>query len=190
MIQAKHHDAPVAAYIGLGSNLGDGPAQLRSAATAIDRLPRTSVSGRSSWYRSAPMGVVSQPLFTNAALRIDTRLAAPTLLKELQKIEQRFGRTRKLRWGPRTLDLDILVYGGIVLDRRGLTIPHPGIPCRAFVLYPLLEIAPNLDVPGMGTPASLIRSCPGPAPRRLRDTGRAEPPPAGHMSRALSKLSR
>lgn len=162
-------DSPVTVYIGLGSNLGRGPARLRNAIVAIDRLPRTHAGRRSSWYRSLPMGNVSQPLFTNAVLEVRTRLSPRALLTELQKIERRGGRVRTLRWGPRTLDLDILVYADIILNQRHLTIPHPGIPARAFVLYPLREIAPRLEVPGMGTPASLIKDCPGPPPRRLSD---------------------
>lgn len=161
-------DRAVAAYIGLGSNLGDRVRRVRSALSHLDRLPQTRVNRRSSLYRSVPVGVVDQPLFINAVVRVRTRLTPEALLVELQKIERRFGRIRKLRWGPRSLDLDILVYGGVVRDEPALVVPHPGIPHRPFVLYPLLEIAPNLDVPGMGTPADMARRCPGPAPRRLR----------------------
>lgn len=162
-----HPESPVTAFIGLGSNLGDGPVRLQAAVASLDRLPRTGVGRRSSWYRTRPMGPVSQPLFTNAVVQVHTRLSPRALLAELQKIERRGGRVRKLRWGPRTLDLDLLVYDGIVMEQDDLTIPHPGIPERSFVLYPLLEIAPNLEIPGMGTPASLISRCPGPAPHRL-----------------------
>lgn len=116
------------------------------------------------------MGRVSQPLFTNAVAQVHTRLSPRALLVELHKIERRGGRVRKLRWGPRTLDLDLLVYAGIIMDHDDLTIPHPGIPVRSFVLYPFLEIAPNLEIPGMGTPASLISRCPEPPPRRLTAT--------------------
>ena len=161
-------DEPVTAYVGLGSNLGDGPATLRIAIADIDRLPRTRAGRRSSFYRSPPMGVVSQPWFVNAVAQVQTRLSAPELLVELQKIERRRGRVRTLRWGPRTLDLDILVYGDSVMNRQELTIPHPGVASRAFVLYPLLQIAPNLEIPGMGTPVSLVRQCGGPPPVRLR----------------------
>lgn len=161
--------SPATAYIGLGSNLGHGPARLRAAIAAIDRLPRTATVRRSAWYRSLPMGGVSQPSFTNAVIQIHTRLPPHVLLAELHGIERRGGRIRTLRWGPRTLDLDLLVYAGIVLDRPELKIPHPGVPVRPFVLYPLFEIAPGLEIPGMGTPTSLIRNCPGPAPRRLSD---------------------
>lgn len=160
-------ESPVTAFIGLGSNLGDGPVRLQAAVASLDRLPRTRVGRRSSWYRTRPMGPVSQPLFTNAVVQVHTRLSPRALLVELQKIEQRGGRVRKLRWGPRTLDLDLLVYDGIIMEQDDLTIPHPGIPERSFVLCPLLEIAPNLEIPGMGTPASLISRCPGPTPRRL-----------------------
>jgi len=104
------------------------------------------------------MGGISQPFFTNAVVRITTRLPPAALLNELQKIECRFGRVRKLRWGPRTLDLDILLYGDLVLECRELMVPHPGIPFRSFVLYPLREIAPHVDIPGMGTPDRLIKT--------------------------------
>lgn len=170
MAGRKDIDAPVTAYIGLGSNLGDGPARLRGAAASIARLPRTLAGARSGLYQSLPMGPVSQPLFTNAVLVIKTRLPPGRLLAELQKIERRFGRIRKLRWGPRTLDLDILVYDGIVLERPGLSLPHPGIPDRSFVLYPLREIAPGLEIPGMGMPEELIKRGRLAPPRRLRET--------------------
>ena len=165
--------SPVPAFVGLGSNLGPGPARLQSAIAAIDRLPRTMVGRRSSWYRSLPMGVVSQPVFTNAVVQIFTRLSPRALLAALHDIERRGGRVRTLHWGPRTVDLDILVYADTMIEQAELTIPHPGIPVRPFVLYPLFEIAPNLEIPGMGTPAALIKHCPGPAPRRL---SRAEAP--------------
>ena len=113
------------------------------------------------------MGPVSQSLFLNAVVEIKTRLSPSDLLKGLQKIERRFGRVRKKQqWGPRTLDLDILVLDDIVMDQWNLVIPHPGIPARLFVLYPLMELAPGLCIPGMGTPVSMIRSCPGPTPSR------------------------
>jgi 2-amino-4-hydroxy-6-hydroxymethyldihydropteridine diphosphokinase len=158
---------PVTAFVGLGSNLGPGPTRLQSAIVDMDRLPRTRVSRRSSWYRSLPMGGVSQPVFTNAVVEILTRLSPQSLLAELHKIERRNGRVRNLRWGPRTLDLDLLVYGGVTLKHEDLTIPHPGIPVRTFVLFPLLEIAPHLCIPDMGTPICLVKHCPGPAPERL-----------------------
>jgi len=165
------NEKPVTAYIGLGGNLGNGPARLRCAVVSIARLPRTLGSARTPRYQSLPMGSVSQPVFTNAVLAIRTRLSPEDLLAELQKIEQRFGRIRTLRWGPRTLDLDILLYGAATIERPGLCVPHPGIPTRSFVLYPLREIAPRLDIPGMGRPGELIRQYRLAAPRRLRDPG-------------------
>lgn len=158
----------MAAYVGVGSNIGNGPVTLRNAIESVDRLPRTRVGRRSSFYRSPPMGVVSQKSFVNAVVRVETRLTAPALLLALHAIERRFGRVRRLRWGPRTLDLDILVYGDSTMNRQGLIIPHPGISLRPFVLYPLVEIAPGLHVPGMGTARSLLRQCRGPVPTRLR----------------------
>ena len=175
-------------YVGLGSNLGDRPSRLRKGIAGIDRLPRTRVVRRSSFYRSLPMGVIDQPLFLNAVVQIRTRLTPLDLLEELQKIERRSGRIRKLRWGPRTLDLDILVYGDIIMDREDLRIPHPGIPIRLFVLYPLLQIAPRLPIPEMGTPVSMVKECPGPAPKRWRrslDVG--EIPKRSNVGAAFSR---
>lgn len=161
---------PIEAFIGLGSNIGHGPERLRTAISSIDRLAKTRVRRRSSFYRSLPMGTVSQRHFTNAVVEIETRMPPLELLSALQRIERRQGRIRTLRWGPRTLDLDILTYGDMVLGRSELTIPHPGIPVRPFVLYPLMEIAPRIEIPGIGTPAALIRRAAGGAPRPVLET--------------------
>lgn len=154
-------DAPVRCYVGLGSNL-DGPVlQVRRGLTALAALPDTEVIQPSSLYRSPPMGPPGQPDYVNAVCALATRLPAPRLLAHLHGIEDRHGRVRgPLRWGPRILDLDLLLYGDAELSLPDLTVPHPGLAERAFVLYPLLEIAPDLEVPTLGPLASLIRNCP------------------------------
>lgn len=117
------------------------------------------------------MGRVSQPLFTNGVVEIRTRLSPRELLAALKLIERRHGRVRTLRWGPRTLDLDLLVFGDTAMREEDLAIPHPGIPHRSFVIHPLFEIAPNLSIPGMAPPALLIKRCGHEAPRRLASRG-------------------
>ena len=144
------------AYIGIGSNL-DGPArQVDTAFDSLAELPETRLIGRSSLYRSAPFGGVEQPEFVNAAASLLTRLEAAALLEALKAIERGRGREASdLRWGPRVLDLDLLVYSGLVADEDGLTIPHPGIAERNFVLLPLRELAPDLVIPGLGRVAAI-----------------------------------
>lgn len=139
-----------AAFIGLGSNL-DGPAsQLDRAIASIGRLPESVVVAVSSYYRSAPLGPVEQPDFVNAAIQLDTALTATELLRRLHGIERDQGRTRGERWGPRIIDLDLLVHGDTVSRSGPLLLPHPGIAERNFVLLPLCEIAPDLEIPGIG----------------------------------------
>jgi 2-amino-4-hydroxy-6-hydroxymethyldihydropteridine diphosphokinase len=139
------------AYIGLGSNL-DGPArQLEIAFELLGDMRDTRLIRQSSLYRSAPFGGVEQPDFVNAAASLLTQLSAQGLLLELQRIENERGRERgEVRWGPRVLDLDLLVYSNQEIDEPGLSVPHPGIGERNFVLLPLREIAPELDIPGLG----------------------------------------
>lgn len=154
-------DGPVRCYVGLGSNLDDPILQVRRGLTALAALPDTEVVQPSSLYRSPPMGPPGQPDYVNAVCALATRLAAPRLFAHLQGIEDRHGRVRgPVRWGPRILDLDLLLYGDAELSGPDLTVPHPGLAERAFVLYPLLEIAPDLQVPSLGPIASLIRNCP------------------------------
>lgn len=139
------------AYVGLGANLGDPAAQLRAAARAIAALPETRLRAGSRLYRSAPMGPAGQPDYCNAVVHIDTNLAPRALLDALIGIERAAGRVRGgERWGARQLDLDILHVEGIALDEPGLHLPHPGLAQRNFVLAPFAEIAPALDVPGLG----------------------------------------
>lgn len=148
------------AYIALGANLGDPASTLRAAFAALDCVPDSRLLARSALYLSAPVGLTGQPDFVNAAARIETTLAPAALLDALFAIEQQFGRLRGERNGPRTLDLDLLLYDDLVLDTETLTIPHPGIAEREFVLYPLAEIAPDLHVPSRGPLRELVRNCP------------------------------
>jgi 2-amino-4-hydroxy-6-hydroxymethyldihydropteridine diphosphokinase len=152
------HPSPVTAFVALGGNIGDPPAQIRSALRALAELPETRLVSRSSFYRNPPEGGVDQPEFVNAVAGIETRLAPRKLLDHLLEIERAHGRNRDYPKAPRTLDLDILLYGGQVVQEPGLTIPHPRIPERAFVLVPLTEIAPDIEVPGRGRVADLLRN--------------------------------
>jgi 2-amino-4-hydroxy-6-hydroxymethyldihydropteridine diphosphokinase len=135
------------AYVGLGSNLQDPVRQVEAAFEELDRLPRTRVVKRSSLYRTAPVGYADQPEFINAVVQLDTGLAAEQLLDELQGLEARHGRERSFPNAPRTLDLDLLLFGDLVLRTERLTVPHPRMRERAFVLEPLREIAPHLELP-------------------------------------------
>lgn len=143
------------AYIGLGSNL-DGPERrIEHAVESLAALPGTNVTARSSLYRSAPLGPADQPDFLNAAVILRTTLGPRDLLEALKSIESEQGREPGPRWGPRVIDLDLLVYGNAVIDEPGLAVPHPGIAQRNFVLLPLREIAPDLEVHGLGRVADI-----------------------------------
>ncbi|GAB4267699.1 MAG: 2-amino-4-hydroxy-6-hydroxymethyldihydropteridine diphosphokinase [Methylomicrobium sp.] len=156
------NDSPVVvAYIGLGSNLDNPIEQIRNAQQKIAALPGIDETGFSSLYRSPPMGPQDQPDYVNAVMSIATKCSAIDLLHALQTIEQLHGRIRRgERWGARTLDLDVLLYGDREIDLPDLTVPHVGIAERAFVLYPLYELAPALTIPGKGTLADLVANCP------------------------------
>ena len=132
------------AYVGLGSNLEDPENQVRQAFAELDRLPHTRLVRKSSLYRTAPIGHETQPDFINAVAQLETGLPAERLLAELQAIEKSHGRERSLRNAPRTLDLDLLLFDDARLSSPQLTVPHPRMHERAFVLRPLLEIAPQL----------------------------------------------
>ena len=149
------------AFIGLGSNLADPVAQVTHALEALDRLPRTRMLKKSSLYRSAPVGYLEQPDFINAVAQLETELTPRALLDALLALEQARGRTREFCNAPRTLDLDILLYDDMVHHEHGLTIPHPQMHLRAFVLQPLLEIAPDCVIPGVGKAAQAVRQCTG-----------------------------
>ena len=148
----------VTAFVALGSNLDDPPAHIRRAFEALAGLSETRLVRRSSLYRNPPSGYLDQPDFVNAVAQIETRLAPRALLERLLAIEQVHGRVRAAPNGPRTLDLDILLYGGRTLREPGLTIPHPRMLERAFVLVPLAEIAPHAVLPAGGRIADLVRN--------------------------------
>jgi 2-amino-4-hydroxy-6-hydroxymethyldihydropteridine diphosphokinase len=132
------------AYVGIGSNLDDPRAHVTRAFDELDRLPHTRVVKKSSLYRSAPVGYADQPDFVNAVAQLETGLPAERLLAEMQEVENRHGRQRSFPSAPRTLDLDLLLYGTAKIHTGSLQVPHPRMHERAFVLEPLLEIAPHL----------------------------------------------
>ncbi len=156
-------------HVGLGSNLDDPRRQLESAFEALAALPESHLVARSSLYRSAPMGPADQPDYLNAVATLDTPLAPLALLDALQDIEQAQRRVRGRRWGPRTLDLDLLLYGERQIDLPRLQVPHPGMHQRCFVLLPLLEVAGDLQIPGRGRISALLPDCGPPAAFRLDD---------------------
>jgi len=140
------------ACIGLGANLGDAAQTLRDAFQAMAALPRTALLARSQLYSTPAWGNEDQPAFVNAAAVLETALDAPALLEALLEIERRFGRVRDpaVHWGPRALDLDVLLFGEAVIDLPQLQVPHPYLHVRAFALLPLAEIAPEALIPGHG----------------------------------------
>jgi len=156
-------------FIGLGSNLADPVEQVTTAVKALQLLPDTNVIKSSSLYASPPMGPQDQPDYTNAVVELDTSLSAHDLLDQLQAIELQHGRERKRHWGERTLDLDLLIYGDKIIEDERLQVPHPGIPVRSFVLYPLHEIAPELTIPDMGAIEQLCTQCPLDGLRRIEN---------------------
>jgi 2-amino-4-hydroxy-6-hydroxymethyldihydropteridine diphosphokinase len=146
------------AYIALGGNVGDVEDTLMEAIFAIDGLPQTSVRSQSGFYRTRAWGRTDQPDFINAVVEANTWLAPRILLDKLLEIEERHGRVRSEgeKWGPRELDLDLLLYGDESLDEPGLHLPHPRLHERAFVLAPLADIAPMLLIPGRGSVTELL----------------------------------
>jgi len=163
----------VLAYIGLGSNLDKPESQLKTAIEALAGLPQTGLQACSSLYRSAPMGPQDQPDYVNAVVQLSTALEAEVLLDKLQGIERAHGRVRAQHWGPRTLDLDILLYGQAVVATERLKIPHPGMAERSFVLYPLAEINGQLEIPGLGRLQSLLEQCSDAGLSRLPTTAQS-----------------
>ncbi|MCC6074205.1 2-amino-4-hydroxy-6-hydroxymethyldihydropteridine diphosphokinase [Pseudomonas sp. GCM10022188] len=158
-------------YIGLGSNLAEPRRQLEAALAALARLPHCRLVAVSSLYASDPLGPPDQPRYVNAAAALDCELAPLELLDALQAIELEQGRERKAeRWGPRTLDLDILLFGDLQLDEERLTVPHYHMHARAFVLYPLAEIAPDLRLPDGQALQTLLDCCPFVGLERLEQT--------------------
>lgn len=149
---------PVVAFVGLGGNLGAVAATLRAATDALAQLPATRLLRASRLYRTPAWGLEQQPDFINGVVALETTLAPRELLDALLRIEREFGRERDhgLRWGPRTLDLDLLLHGDAMVESAGLRLPHPHLHERAFVLVPLAEIAPALVIPGRGDVKSLL----------------------------------
>lgn len=147
----------VRAFIGLGGNLGDVRSRLEAAIAALDAVPGISVTARSRWFRTPPWGNTDQPDFINAAIAVSTTLQAHALLDVLLDVERGAGRVRDgERWGPRTLDLDLLAYGDHVIDDERLSVPHPRMAERAFVLLPLSDIARDDILPGLGRVGDLL----------------------------------
>ena len=144
------------AYVGLGSNLGDREATIRAAVAALP-----GVVAISQLRETEPVGVTEQPAFLNGAARLETGLSPRELLDTLLEIERGLGRERRERWGPRTIDLDLLLYGGETVDEPGLTVPHPSLHERRFVLEPLAELDPELVVPGRGRVRDLLAELEG-----------------------------
>ena len=164
----KHTGMPrQMACVGLGANLGDPAAQIRWALAAMRGDCALGLVLSSSLYASSPQGAPDQPDFINAVAMMETALAPLDLLESLQGIETRFGRVRSVRNAPRTLDLDLLLYGTEVLDLPELQVPHPRMHLRRFVLEPLAEIAPGLVIPGMATAGDLLAQLPEQGVRRL-----------------------
>jgi 2-amino-4-hydroxy-6-hydroxymethyldihydropteridine diphosphokinase len=156
----------VRAYVGIGANLGDPAAQVRRAIDALGALPGTRLAAASSLYRTAPVGYADQPDFVNAVAALDTELSPRGLLDGLLAIERDAGRERSFRNAPRTLDLDLLLYGDATLEDDVLTVPHPRMHERAFVLAPLAEIAPDAESPGRGSAAACAARLPDQGVRR------------------------
>lgn len=156
------------AYVALGANLGDPLATVRQALAALGTLPRATLQAASSLYRTAPVGLKHQPDFINAVACLETTLPPHDLLTALFSIERDFGRVRSIRNAPRTLDLDLLLWGDAVLHDEQLTLPHPRMAERAFVLVPLAEIAPAIEIPGHGAIAGLLPKVADQVIERLR----------------------
>jgi len=151
--------AAVKAFVGIGANLGEPEIRVRRALAALEAIPQTRLLAASSLYRSSPLGYAAQPDFVNAVAEIETELSAQALLEALLAIEAQAGRTRDFPNAPRTLDLDLLLYADYVIAEPGLLVPHARMHQRAFVLAPLVEIAPEAFVPGRGSVAALLAAC-------------------------------
>lgn len=153
-----------AVYLSLGSNMGDKEAYLKQAVQLLEEVPDLAVTAKSSLYLTEPLGFREQDFFLNAVLAIETMLEPRALLTVTQEIEHRLARKRTIRWGPRTMDIDILLYNADEMTDPELVIPHPEMHRRRFVLAPLAEINPNLVIPGKGEVSKLLEEC--------QDTGR------------------
>jgi 2-amino-4-hydroxy-6-hydroxymethyldihydropteridine diphosphokinase len=146
------------AYVAIGSNLNHPQTRVQEAFERLATLHATNLVLRSRLYRTRPMGPQDQPFFVNAAAGLLTQQGAHELLDSLLQIEQAMGRNRQERWGPRVIDLDLVWMMGETIDEPGLTLPHPGVSSRNFVLYPLADIAPSLAIPGHGNVLELLRN--------------------------------
>lgn len=155
------------AFVALGSNLRNPVVQIKTALRELANLPHTRLVKTSSLYRTVPVGYDNQPDFINAVAEIETNLTPHALLEALLALEDRHGRTRPFPNAPRVLDLDLLLYDGSTMQTTTLTLPHPRMHTRGFVMLPLAEIAPQLDIPGHGTAATLARQCLGQGVEKL-----------------------
>lgn len=163
------HEARIDAYIGIGSNLGDPIDHVLYGIRELGHIADTDCVAHSSLYASPPMGPPQQPDYVNAVAWLETRLAPLDLLDALHTIELAHGRVRGEHWGARTLDLDILLYGDRRINCERLVVPHSGLHERAFVLYPLLELAGEIEIPGRGSLHSLVDRCPRGELKRLEN---------------------
>lgn len=161
------------AFVALGSNLDDPQSQVKKGFSALASLPETQLLARSSLYASAPLGYADQPDFVNAVAKISTALTPQNLLQALLHIEHQNGRERTFQNAPRTLDLDVLLYDELRLHEHGLTIPHAQMHTRAFVLQPLLEIAPDCEIPGIGKASVAAQTCQDQALQRISEDDNA-----------------
>lgn len=159
----------VAAYIGIGSNLADPQQQVRRALQELAAIPGTRLLQASPCYQSLAVGPGDQPDYINGVALLETSLEAHALLDQLQAIEQAHERVREIRWGPRTLDLDLLLYGNDIIATERLRVPHPYLTQRNFVLYPLADIAPQLILPSGDALASLLAGCPPEGLSQIQD---------------------
>ena len=147
------------AYVGLGANIDEPRRQLQTALEELSRLPQTRMAASSGLYRTAPAGYADQPEFFNAVAQLDTALEPVDLLEKLLDLEEQHGRKRSFANAPRTLDLDLLLYGDVRISTPRLTLPHPRMHQRAFVLRPLVEISPDVAIPGRGRARDLLAGC-------------------------------
>ena len=168
-MSALPESRPVRAFIGLGGNLDNPAARIRRAFAALGQLPGTRLVAHSSLYRTAPVGYLDQPDFINAVALLETSIAPLPLLDAMLHLELDAGRERSFRNAPRTLDLDLLLYGQQTLTDSRLILPHPRMANRAFVLIPLAEIANDLDIPGHGSLRSLVAACPDQGVEKLAE---------------------
>lgn len=147
-------------FIGIGSNLGRPCEQIKMVVEDIKLILNTNLISCSKLYKSAPIGPKDQPNYINAVIELDLNLKPHLLLNRLQSIEQQYGRMYKRYWGERTLDLDLLLYGELILNDGHLTIPHLELAIRPFVVYPLADLDPELNIPGVGKIEQLVKQCP------------------------------